>query len=79
MRNNCYELEICVHLQGYDLLDSQRHGGMTPVTGVLQWRNTGFLEKRGKGLSGRGRQACPFSERAAGVHETLPGDERRAD
>lgn len=40
------------------------------MTGVLQWRDMGSLERSGRG-------ACPLCERAAGVHEAVPGDERR--
>lgn len=52
------------------LLGSQRHGGMTPMTAVWQWRNTGSLGSTGQKNEG----SCPLSGRAAELHGALGED-----
>lgn len=39
-----------MHLQrAVFLLESQQHGGMDPISGMLQWMNRGFLRTGSEG------------------------------
>lgn len=44
------------HLQAS--LALQRHGGMAPVTGVLEWKKTSSLGRRGGKGGGEGKVVC---------------------
>jgi len=50
MGNKQEVLEMCACLQGYELTGTTwRCGGMAPMTGVLEWKDTGFLGRTGRG------------------------------
>lgn len=52
-------------------LASQRHGGMAPLTGALEWKGLDLLGKTGSGDKGEAKLLC---QQPTGVHETLPGE-----
>lgn len=58
------ELEVCMQLQGCDVMGSQRGGRIAQVTGTLWWMDVGSLGQAGK----MRRAVCPICERVAGIH-----------
>ena len=68
MGNKKEELEVCVQLQGYDVMGSLRHGRIAQVTGTLMDAYRLFRT----GQEG-GEGSCPICERVAGIHGTLLG------
>jgi len=47
--NKQEELEMCAHLQGYDLIGIMEIWWVAPVTGVLKWKDTGSFRRTGRG------------------------------